>query len=73
MAKSAKIPFLATGGRHGYTTTLGKLHNGLSIDLSHMKTLNINSAAQTLTVGPGIKIGDVIGPILKAGFEMREL
>jgi hypothetical protein len=39
-----------------------------------MKTLNIDSAAQTLTVGPGnIKIGDVLGPILQAGFEMREL
>jgi FAD/FMN-containing dehydrogenase len=72
VAVAAKVPFLATGGRHGYTTTLGKLQNGLSIDLSKMNSLKIDTAAQTVTVGPGVKIGDLIGPILEKGYQMRE-
>ncbi|KAI0154622.1 FAD-binding domain-containing protein [Xylariaceae sp. FL1272] len=69
-ATSNKTPFLATGGRHGYTTTLGKLQGGLSIDLSKMTKIDIDKEAQTVTIGPGVTIGDVIGPILEAGFQM---
>ncbi|KAI1174461.1 FAD-binding domain-containing protein [Nemania sp. FL0916] len=69
-ATTHKIPFLATGGRHGYGTSLGKLRNGLAVDLSNMKTLAIDAAAETVTIGPGVKIGDLIGPILEAGYQM---
>jgi hypothetical protein len=70
---SQNISFLATGGRHGYTTTYKDLRDGLAIDLSRLNTLDINATAGTLTVGPGVTIGEVIGPLFDAGFDIREL
>ncbi|KAI0533297.1 FAD-binding domain-containing protein [Xylaria digitata] len=70
VAAANKIPFLATSGRHGYGTSLGKLQNGLSIDLGNMKTLEIDTDAQTVTVGPGVKNGDLANHILDAGYQM---
>ncbi|RYP44388.1 hypothetical protein DL768_009154 [Monosporascus sp. mg162] len=69
-ARASKTPFLATGGRHGYGTSLGKLRNGLAIDLSKLNTIEINAAAETATVGPGVKIAELIAPLQEAGFEM---
>ncbi|KAI0446151.1 FAD-binding domain-containing protein [Xylaria telfairii] len=70
VATANKIPFLATGGRHGYGTSLGKLRDGLSIDLSKMKALEIDTDAHTATIGPGVMNGDLIGPVLEAGYQM---
>ncbi|KAI1085366.1 FAD-binding domain-containing protein [Whalleya microplaca] len=70
LARSSGIPFLATGGRHGYGTTLGHLQNGLAIDLSNLNSINIDAATETVTIGPGVKIGDLMRPILEAGYEM---
>ncbi|KAI1412626.1 FAD-binding domain-containing protein [Hypoxylon sp. FL1857] len=69
-ARASNIPFLATGGRHGYVTTLGKLDGGLAIDLSQINTVSIDKAAATVTVGAGTKLGDITGPIEEAGFEL---
>ncbi|KAI2471392.1 FAD-binding domain-containing protein [Annulohypoxylon bovei var. microspora] len=69
-ARAANIPFLATGGRHGYGTTLGKLDGGLAIDLSQMKTIKIDKDSGTAVIGPGITIDDVINPIEEAGYEL---
>ncbi|KAI5854497.1 hypothetical protein GGS23DRAFT_608303 [Durotheca rogersii] len=71
LATSRNIPFLASGGRHGYTTTLGDLQNGLAIDLSQLKRLELNTTAQTITVGAGITIGEVFDPLYEAGFEIQ--
>ncbi|GAP88228.1 putative FAD-binding domain-containing protein [Rosellinia necatrix] len=57
LANRFKIPFLATGGRHGYTTTLGKLQNGLSIDLSQLNSFSADVNASTVTVGAAANIG----------------
>ncbi|SCV48911.1 related to 6-hydroxy-D-nicotine oxidase [Fusarium fujikuroi] len=65
------IPFLATGARHGYTTTLGELHNGLAIDLSHFKEFELDADAKTLTVGPGVTVGEIFDPLFSAGFEIQ--
>lgn len=62
---------MATSSRHGYGQSLGKLQNGLSIDLSNLNTLEIDTSSETVTVGPGVKIGDLMGPILEAGYQMR--
>ncbi|KAK6957468.1 hypothetical protein Daesc_000254 [Daldinia eschscholtzii] len=70
IAKSLKIPFLATGGRHGYTTTLGDLHDGLAIDLSHFKSIHVDKSAQTVTVGPGVRVGEIFDPLYNAGFDI---
>ncbi|KAI6083376.1 FAD-binding domain-containing protein [Hypoxylon rubiginosum] len=70
IARASNVPFLATGGRHGYTTTLGALQGGLAIDLSKMNEFNVDAASATITVGPGALIGDINGPILEAGYQM---
>ncbi|KLO99253.1 Uncharacterized protein Y057_14507 [Fusarium fujikuroi] len=71
LATMYNIPFLATGARHGYTTTLGELHNGLAIDLSHFKEFELDADAKTLTVGPGVTVGEIFDPLFSAGFEIQ--
>ncbi|KAL4969812.1 FAD-binding oxidoreductase [Aspergillus stella-maris] len=70
LATSHNIPFLATGGRHGYGTTISQLQDGLALDLSQMRTLEVDVKAGTLTVGPGIRIGDVYDPVYNAGYQL---
>ncbi|KAF5602432.1 uncharacterized protein FSUBG_7739 [Fusarium subglutinans] len=71
LATMHNIPFLATGARHGYTTTLGKLQNGLAIDLSHFKEFQLDADAKTLTVGPGVTVGEIFDPLFNAGFDIQ--
>ncbi|OTB09812.1 hypothetical protein K445DRAFT_323594 [Daldinia sp. EC12] len=70
VARAANVPFLATGGRHGYGTSLGKLQDGLAIDLSKMKSIDIDKGAGTVTVGAGVQIGEAIRPVYEAGYEL---
>ncbi|KAI0158055.1 FAD-binding domain-containing protein [Hypoxylon sp. FL1284] len=70
IATASDVPFLATGGRHGYTTTLGALRDGLAIDLGKLDEIRIDAAAETVTIGPGVMVGDLVGPVLEAGFQM---
>ena len=71
LASSHRIPFLATGGRHGYTTTLGDLQQGLAIDLGQFKTYSIDSAAGTVTVGGAATIADFQDALYEAGYMIR--
>ncbi|KAF7863837.1 hypothetical protein EAF04_006802 [Stromatinia cepivora] len=70
-SKALKIPFLATGGRHGYGTTLGRLQNGLSIDLSQLKSVSIDKKAATMTIGGGVRFKDMVDPLFAAGFQIQ--
>ncbi|KAL8940821.1 MAG: hypothetical protein Q9216_002610 [Gyalolechia sp. 2 TL-2023] len=65
------IPFLATGGGHGYSTSFGKLDNGLELDLGGFKGISIDKAAKTMTIGGAVTFGDVFDPLYAAGFEIR--
>lgn len=71
VATTHDIPFLATGGRHGYTATFGKLRNGLATNLSQLNSIHIDVSASTVTVGGGVRFGDIIDPLYEAGFELR--
>ncbi|KAI1212144.1 FAD-binding domain-containing protein [Annulohypoxylon truncatum] len=71
LATSRKIPFLATGGRHGYSTTFGELHDGLAIDLSHFDSIKLDKSAETITVGPGVTVGQIFDPLYNAGFDLQ--
>ncbi|TIC99758.1 FAD-linked oxidoreductase afoF [Colletotrichum higginsianum] len=71
LAASNNIPFLATGGRHGYTTTVGDLDNGLAIDLSLLNDIKINKGQKTLTVGPGVRVNEILDLVHKAGFFLQ--
>ena len=61
------------GGRHGYGTTFSQLHNGLAIDLSHLKGVTIDKAAGTARIEGGAKIRDVLTPVAAAGFQIGML
>lgn len=71
-ASANKIPFLATGGGHGFATTFGRLQNGIEIDLGFFKNVSVDKAASTMTIGGAVLNGDVIEPLYAAGKEIRE-
>lgn len=70
IAAQYNISYLATGGGHGLPITLGRLDDGISIDLSNFKTVSVNQKAKTVTVGGGTIFADILPPVLNAGFEM---
>ncbi|PWY79153.1 FAD-binding domain-containing protein [Aspergillus heteromorphus CBS 117.55] len=61
------IPFLATGGGHGVTTTLGRVRNGIEIDLSNFRTVEVSEDASEIVVGGAAIYNDIYGPMYKAG------
>ncbi|KAL4930344.1 FAD-binding oxidoreductase [Aspergillus undulatus] len=71
IATANYIPFLATGGRHGYGKSLGELQDGLAIDLGGLKKLDIDASAGTITVGPGVTIGDIFDPLYETGYQLQ--
>ncbi|PYI34812.1 FAD-binding domain-containing protein [Aspergillus indologenus CBS 114.80] len=71
LSTANNISFLATGGRHGYSTTFGNLQNGLALDLSPLDTVTVDAAAGTLTIGPGVTFGDVMDPVYEAGYQIQ--
>ncbi|KAI0396108.1 FAD-binding domain-containing protein [Xylariaceae sp. FL0594] len=70
LATSNNIPFLVSGGRHGFTSTLGQLQAGLAIDLSRMNDVTVNKSAGTMTVGGGTRLRDIYDPVYEAGYEL---
>ncbi|KAI1365579.1 FAD-binding domain-containing protein [Xylaria arbuscula] len=65
---AANVPFLATGGRHNFGTTLKNLQNGLAIDLSLMNLVTVDAENSTAVIGGGAKIQTVLDAVSKAGF-----
>ncbi|PYI24917.1 FAD-binding domain-containing protein [Aspergillus indologenus CBS 114.80] len=71
LATSSNISFLTTGGRHGFTVTLGELDQGLAIDLGQLDSYHIDSTAETVTIGGSTTIGDLLEPLAAAGFMIQ--
>ncbi|KAI1499777.1 hypothetical protein F5X99DRAFT_410694 [Biscogniauxia marginata] len=71
VARAQNISLLATGGRHGYGTTLGNLQGGLSIDLSQLNEVNVDQSTGLLTVGGGVRFRDIVDPVYEAGFQIQ--
>jgi len=70
-ASKNNVPFLATGGGHGYTNTLSALQNGLDLDMGKFSTIEIDSRANTMKIGGAVRGTSVIAALQKAGKEMR--
>ncbi|KAF4125700.1 FAD/FMN-containing dehydrogenase [Geosmithia morbida] len=71
LANNSGIPFLSRGSGHGYAESLGNFQGGISLDLSQWNSVEVDSAAQTLTVGPGAIYDDIFDPLYDAGFYMQ--
>lgn len=71
LCSANSVPFLATGGGHGYSTSFGKLKNGLELDMGGFRDVKVDKAAKTLTVGGAVTFGDVYEPLYDAGLEIR--
>lgn len=72
-ATALKIPFLATGGGHGFATTFARLQNGIEINLASFNTVTVDQSAQTMTIGGSVIFANLIEPLYNAGFELRQL
>ncbi|KAH9985836.1 FAD-binding domain-containing protein [Xylariaceae sp. FL0662B] len=71
IATSNGIPFLATGARHGYTTTLEGVENGLAIDLSQFDGVDVDASTGIMRVGGGVRINQIYDPVYNAGYELQ--
>ncbi|KAI2618201.1 hypothetical protein GGR54DRAFT_189856 [Hypoxylon sp. NC1633] len=71
LATSNGIPLLATGKRHGYTTTLAEMQQGLAIDLTQLSSYVIDKDAGTITLGGSTGIGDIQDAVAEAGFMIQ--
>lgn len=69
-AANSSIPFLSTGGGHGFATTLGRLTHGIEIDLSNFDSVDIDIKGNTLTIGGSVRFRDVLGPLGQAHKEL---
>ncbi|RAL60849.1 hypothetical protein DID88_010174 [Monilinia fructigena] len=65
------IPFLATGGGHGYSSSLHSCENGIDIDLGFFNDIRINNEASTVTIGGSVKFGEIVKPLYDAGKEIQ--
>lgn len=72
IAAAYNIPFLTTGGGHGYGKTYAALHNGLDLDLGYFKSVQIDAKANQLTIGGSVATEDIILPLYKAGKEFHD-
>ncbi|KAI1116255.1 FAD-binding domain-containing protein [Nemania sp. NC0429] len=71
IATSNCIPFLATGARHGYTTTFSNLKNGVAIDLSQFNSIKVDKSTGIMTIGGGVRLDEIYDPVFEAGYEFQ--
>ncbi|KAI9667739.1 MAG: hypothetical protein M1821_000556 [Bathelium mastoideum] len=68
-ASRNNLSFLATGGGHGYTWSLGRLQNAIQLDMGNFQTIDIDSASNTMTIGGGVRIENVTQELQAVGRE----
>ncbi|KAF2792080.1 FAD-binding domain-containing protein [Melanomma pulvis-pyrius CBS 109.77] len=66
-SRDKKVPFLATGGGHGYTGTLSALRDGIEVDLSYFNTVEVDKDKNLLKIGGSVRFRDLMGPVYAAG------
>ncbi|KFA74441.1 hypothetical protein S40288_08910 [Stachybotrys chartarum IBT 40288] len=64
------VPFMATGGGHGYTTTTGAVEHGIDIDLGFFDGVSVDAANNLMTIGGSVTFHDVFDPLYSAGKEI---
>ncbi|KAJ3489362.1 hypothetical protein NLG97_g6013 [Lecanicillium saksenae] len=66
-ANEHNTPFLAVGGQHGATSTLGKLQGGIEIVMSSLNSVEVSKDGQTAKVAGGALSKTVIDALWAAG------
>lgn len=66
------VSFMATGGGHGYSTTLSGVQDALDIDLGNFKSVSVDASANTMTIGGATIFADIYDPLYNAGKQIRE-
>lgn len=61
-----------TGGGHGYSGSLGNLHDGIEIDMSNFKVVSIDPASNLMTVGAGARFRDFMPQLHATGGTIRK-
>ncbi|KAL4745582.1 hypothetical protein BDW72DRAFT_211212 [Aspergillus terricola var. indicus] len=61
------IRFLAVGAGHGASTTLGRLHEGIEIDLANFHTIDLDLQNSLLTVGGSVVFSDLYDLLYQSG------
>ena len=69
--RSHQVPFLATGGGHGYSVTLSGLQNGIDLDLGNFNSVSIDSSNNLMTIGGSVRFQNMTGPLQAALKEIR--
>jgi fumiquinazoline A oxidase len=64
------MSFLAQGGGHGYSPTLGVIQNALMISLHQFNKAVYNPADQTVTVGGAANFSTLSAVLYEAGREL---
>lgn len=72
-AAENRVPFLATGGGHGYSTVLGRVRDVLNVDLSNFNSVSVDAKRNTMTVGCGTRFAQIYDPLYNAGKQIRNL
>lgn len=65
------LSMLATGGGHGYSTSLGRLQGGIDLDLGMFDSIQVDPAARTITIGGSVKSDKVASALQAVGMEIR--
>ena len=63
---------MTTGGAHGFPTTLGLVNCGIELDMLNFNKVVVDAKANKLTIGGGVRFGDILGPMAQAKKELRE-
>jgi fumiquinazoline A oxidase len=73
IASAHNIPFLATGGGHGFSLGYGSVQHAVNVDMGNFKSVNLDAEENTLTIGGAVTLSQVWDPLYLAGKELRTL
>ncbi|KAK3987324.1 FAD-binding domain-containing protein [Cladorrhinum sp. PSN332] len=59
-ANKHSLPFLAVGGAHGATSSLGQLQGGIAISLANLKGISLSATGDYADMQPGLTNGELI-------------
>ncbi|KAI0377215.1 hypothetical protein F5Y04DRAFT_273242 [Hypomontagnella monticulosa] len=65
-----KIPFIATNGGHGPKLGQGQF-TGINVNLANFDTITLDAANNLVTVGAGVKLGELQKTLFDAGKEIQ--